>query len=130
MNASTKTSRELLALIKEHGPISTPALAKLSGKKVATINFYMRLFHGSDPKQVYVAKARATVGRGRNARLWAAGDQPDDLQLAAPRELPATQVVAEDEDESMAKDKRRRAAIAENRVHRDPMLFLTAGVAP
>lgn len=130
MNENTKISREVLALVKKHGPITSPDLAKKMGKTVATVDFYMRILHAAKPKLVYVAKKRDTEGRGRNARLWAAGDLDDEIEIAPVRALPEPDVAAESEDEFIASDVRRREAITANRVFRDPMLFFTAGRAP
>jgi predicted ArsR family transcriptional regulator len=121
---NSKTSLAVLEAVNKHGPISSPDLAVKMGKTVATIDFYMRILH-AEPKQVYVANTRDSEGRGRNARLWAAGDLPDAWRpKAAPARVVAVAPTEADlEAQWAAEDLQMRcAALAENRVRRDPFI--------
>lgn len=118
---SPKTSSVILKAVQKHGPITSPKLAEKLGKTIVTIDFHMRALHRSKPKRVYVADLNDTDGRGRNARLWAAGDLPDAEKPKSKRNVAPTE--AEVEAQWAAEDaKMRRAALAENRVHRDPFI--------
>lgn len=117
---ATQTTIDVLKAVKKYGPIASPDLAAKMGKKVGTIDFYMRVLHRAKPKQVYVAEVRDTDGRGRNARLWAAGDLPDATRSEAGQESPLTE--DELEEKWISEDRKRRAALAANRVQRDPFI--------
>lgn len=117
---ATKTTIAVFKALKKYGPIATPDLAEKMGKTPGTVDFYLRGLH-AEPRQIYVAEIRDTDGRGRNARLWAVGNEPDVTKPKSKRNVAPTE--AEIEAQLAAEDaKMRRAALAENCVRRDPFI--------
>jgi predicted ArsR family transcriptional regulator len=118
-----KTSDVILKAVKQHGPISSPQLAVLLGKNIVTIDSHMRTFYRAEPKLVHIADHNDQDGRGRNARMWAAGNQQD-------AEPPRYESMTRDEIEAEEDQRMRREALAQNRIHRDPFIAAFFGAAP
>lgn len=134
----------ILDALKEHQPISSRDLAKKMGRKDATIHWHIQALHKQN--EIYIAQWYPPTFKGRVVRGWAVGNQPDapkpdpgafahapDVAKLRSEWVPKTPEELERlEEERLAfgDAERKRRILALNVVRRDPMIFMTAGVAP
>lgn len=134
----------ILAALAEHQPITGPELAKKLERQDATVHWHIQALHRMN--EIYVAQWYPPTFKGRVVRGWAVGNQADapkpkpgefahvaDVAKLRKEWKPKTPEELERiEEERLAwgDAERKRRILALNVIRRDPMLFMTAGVAP
>jgi hypothetical protein len=119
---SEAASNEILAVLRANGPLSIIQIAQKVGRSVDSVDHQVLAMHRATAKRVYIHAYQRALGRGRNPRIWAAGDEED----ADPRIEDETKpVLSEEEIEA----EERRQALAQIRVFRDPFVVALFGEA-